>query len=116
MSRWPDPGKSIDTTIDDALGDSDVVDLLSRLKHREVNGKELRAAALRRAELADPALNALTAWIADERQDASQTGPFAGIPTVIKDNEELTGLPTFMGSMAIQSQPAKANAPFAAYM
>ena len=42
VSPWPDPGKSIDTTIDDALGDSDVVDLLNRLKRREVNGKELR--------------------------------------------------------------------------
>ncbi len=112
VSPWHDPGKSIDTTIDDALGDSDVVDLLNRLKRREVNSKELRAAALRRAELADPSLNALTAWVSDEREDASQTGPFAGIPTVIKDNEDLTGLPTFMGSMAIQSQPAKGNAPF----
>lgn len=116
VTSWNVPGDLVDTTVDDALGDSDMVDILDRLKRREVNDQELRAASLRRAELADPALNALTTWILQERDDADRAGPFSGIPTVIKDNEDLTGLPTVMGSMAVESTLANGNAPFVAQL
>jgi amidase len=105
-------GDVVDTTCDDALGDSDMTDLLHRLERREVNAAELRFAALRRAESANPSLNALTASIPEPRADSNGGGPLAGIPTVVKDNEALVGEVTAMGSMAVTPQPADHDAPF----
>ena len=109
-------GEVVDTTCDDALGDSDMTDLLHRLERREVNAAELRAAALRRAGLAEASLNALTASIPEPRSDANRDGPLAGIPTVVKDNEQLVGELTAMGSMAVTAQPAEHDAPFVAQL
>jgi amidase len=111
---------SVDTTTDDALGTSDMVDLLARLARREVSAGELRDAALARAHAANPVLNAITHWFdAPLRTEVvvPDDAPLSGIPTFFKDNEETTGYPTTQGSWAVADNPAAACSPVtAAYL
>ncbi len=116
MTNASDPG-SVSAVRDDALGDDDTVGLLRRLERREVSAEELRAAALERAATVNPQLNALTLTLVEpprtevaRREDA----PFTGIPTVIKDNEDLTGSPTLQGSWAMPDTPATRCSPWVA--
>lgn len=100
---------------DDALGTSDATELLDRLARREVSPAELRTAALARARIANPELNALTQWIEQPlRTEVAIPGdaPLAGIPSVLKDNEQLAGYPTSSGSAAVPDTPATACSPF----
>lgn len=96
----------VDTTCDDALGDSDTVDLLARLKKREVHAKELTTAARERIAHAS-VLNAVAHTV--HEVPANTDGPFAGIPLVLKDNEELIGYPTMQGSRAMPDHSATEN-------
>jgi len=106
---------TVDTTADDALGTDDVTGLLGRLARREVSAGELRDAALARAHSANERLNAVASWV-----DARPTGdaadaadaPFAGIPTLVKDNEDLAGYPTTHGSWATPHRPASRSSPW----
>lgn len=117
VDHWPSGGQIVDTTTDDALGGSDMVDLLRRLERREVSPAELREAAVSRAHAADAAVNAVTAWVPEQRRAApGESGPLAGIPTVVKDNEELAGLPTLQGSLAVRDDAARSDAPFVAQL
>ncbi len=86
----------ISTFGDDALGDLDTTALRKALADRAVSAKELREAALGRAEAAH-LLNAVVTWL-DAPEDLD--GPYAGIPTFIKDNENIAGYPTRYGSRA----------------
>ena len=112
--------RTVDTTTDDALGHSDMVDLLARMARREVSADELRDAALARAHSANPTLNAVTHWFdAPVRTEVEvpDGAPLAGIPTFFKDNEETTGYPTTQGSWAVADNPAAACSPVtAAYL
>lgn len=97
-------------TADDALGESDVVELLQRLRQREVSPTELNDAARARVIAANAHLNAITDLIPTDHSAAtSRPGPFHGIPTALKDNEELIGLPTGQGSRAVPPTPAPAS-------
>ena len=118
------------TARDDALGDLDLVALLATLQRGEVSAAEVRAAALTRAHDADRALNAVVSWVAEARPipDATSArlhsaadhsrrpGPFAGIPTFAKDNEQLAGLPTRAGSRAVPPTPAPRDSDFVAHL
>ncbi len=106
---------TVDATADDALGSDDMLALLARLEARAVSAGELRDAAVARARSVDPRLNAVTAWI-DETSPTSAgpdvDGLLAGIPTVIKDNEDLAGYATTQGSWAMPERPANVSSPF----
>ena len=87
---------------DDALGTHDVVSLQAALAAGDVSPGELRQAALERAE-AVKRLNAVVTWLDEPAPDR---GPFAGIPSFIKDNEDIAGYPTTFGSRATPRTPA----------
>ncbi|MCB0914166.1 MAG: amidase [Actinobacteria bacterium] len=91
---------------DDALGSHDLVGLVDLLAKREVNPSELVAAARARAADSQPILNAVTSWV-DQPTPRDDAGPLAGIPTFLKDNEQLAGLPTREGSRAVPAQVAE---------
>ena len=94
---------------DDALGQDDLCGLLDRLARREVSPQELKDAALARAHTANHVLNAVAAWVHDAAVGdvpVDPAAPFAGVPTVLKDNEDLTGYPTSQGSLAVPDRPA----------
>ena len=113
MNEPPRP-RTVDTTTDDALGTSDATDLVARLARREVSPAELRAAAMARARAANPHLNAIAHWFDDPVRTevvVADDAPLAGIPTFIKDNEEVAGFPTTQGSRAVPDVPAPRCSP-----
>ena len=113
MSDSPRP-PNVDTATDDALGTSDAIDLLERLARHEVSPSELRQAAMARARAANVHLNAVAHWFDDPVRTevvVPADAPLAGIPTFIKDNEEVAGFPTTQGSRAVLDSPAPACSP-----
>jgi amidase len=104
---------------DDALGQFDAVDLVERLESGEVSVSELIEAAITRTEAINPALNGL-AYAAFGRArtraragQASHRGFFDGVPTFIKDQIDVAGMPTMQGTDAWQPHPAAADGDFA---
>ena len=111
-------GTHVDTTTDDALGADDVTALLRRLAAREVSGLELYDAAVARARAANETLNAVTTWVAPPDVTGSPDGdaPLAGIPSVVKDNEDLAGYPSSQGSCAVADRAAATSSPWVAQL
>ena len=101
----------VDVRADDALGDHDVMDLLHLLHRRQVSAQELRDAARARIAAANDPLNAVVRGI--DLPEAPD-GPFAGIPSLLKDNEDLAGFPTLHGSWAPADRPAAHTSPWVA--
>ena len=115
----------VDATADDALGSDDVTALATRLRAGEVSATELYDAAVARAHAVEPALNAVATWVGSyARPTPASTGgpgraddaPLAGIPSVVKDNEDLAGCPTGQGSRAVADRPAPSSSPWVAQM
>ncbi len=117
---------------DDALGTGDALEVAARIRSGEVSAGEVRAAALRRAQLVQPLLEAVACTGATDRastqrtgstpdardagnardaRDRDRTGPFAGVPTYVKDNVDVAGLPTTQGSRAFTARPAGTDSP-----
>ena len=70
-----------------------------------------------RARAANPHLNAVAHWFDDPVRTevvVPDDAPLAGIPTFIKDNEEVAGFPTTQGSRAVPDIPAPACSPIVA--
>ncbi len=117
MTAAPGPVR-VDVTADDALGTSDATDLVARLARREVSARELREAAMARCRAADVHLNAVARWFVDPvRTEVAVRGdaPLAGIPTLLKDDEDVAGHPTSHGSLAVPDRPARRCSAFAAH-
>jgi amidase len=102
---------------DDALGHLDAVGLIEALRAGRVDRAEVVEAAIARAEAVNPALNGL-AYEAFGRARAQAAAPahsgyFSGVPTFIKDNVDVGGLPTMRGTDAWPPRPADADSEFA---
>lgn len=95
------------TVRDDALGTADVVDLLGALRRSDVSADELTDAALARSRDAQEALNPVVCWVDRPAvRPGAEQAPLAGIPTFVKDSDDLAGLPTREGSRAVPDHPA----------
>ncbi|MFJ9694309.1 amidase [Kitasatospora sp. NPDC101183] len=100
---------------DDALGEHDAVALADLVRTGGAGPRELVAAAVARAARIDAAL----APVAHDHHDRPRIsregigGPLWGVPTYLKDNVDLRGVPTGMGSAAFRARPARRNARFA---
>ena len=101
---------------DDALGDLDAVGLVEALHEGLVSVPEVVDAAVARSEALHPELNAV-AFRAFERARVEAREPrdgyFAGVPTFLKDNVDVAGMPTQHGSDAFVARPCKADGDFA---
>ena len=95
---------------DDALGTSDATALAQQLAQGSVSATEVTEAAIARLERAAP-LNGLTLAAFDNARrlakDNAFSGRFAGVPSLIKDNIDIQGLPTLHGSAAMGRKPMK---------
>lgn len=101
---------------DDALGEDDLVGLLRRVTRREVSSAELVAAAVERTKRVDPALSAVAHAAYGNALAAAETPPagsFSGIPTFVKDNTDVAGMPTQHGSQAWVAGRAEADGDWA---
>ena len=98
----------------DELGRLDATDLAKRISSGEVSAAESIESAITRLEAVEGLLGATVVdRFTEAREDAAVVlhGPFAGVPTVVKDNTDLAGFPTLQGSRAVAPTPAPANAP-----
>ncbi|MDB5970941.1 MAG: amidase family protein [Hydrocarboniphaga sp.] len=82
----------------------DALGLAALVQRREVSAAELLEAALQRCAEVNPKINALTIPMtaqARARSSESVSGPFAGVPFLIKDiGQHYAGVPTTQGSRA----------------
>lgn len=102
---------------DDALGDLDAVGLADALKSGQLRRAEVVEAAIARAESVNPALNGLAYQAFDRaRAHATIAGHggvfFGGVPTFVKDNVDVAGLPTMRGTDAWLAYPAAVDGDF----
>ena len=84
---------------DDALGDADAVELARRIRAREVTPVEVLDAVIARAGVVAPlaavVVDAFASAMAEARAHVpgAGAGAFGGVPTFIKDQIDVTGLP-----------------------
>jgi amidase len=100
---------------DDALGDLDAVGVAASIRSGGISAREATEAAIARVERVDPTLNALVVRDFERALDhASSPGPgvFSGVPTVVKDNTDVAGLPTRHGAESVPARDAKTDAAF----
>jgi amidase len=104
---------------DDALGDCDATALTERIRSGRISSLEVVRAAIERAEKVNAVLNAIELedfGRALQKAPQPPPGAFSGVPTFLKDNTDLQGLPTGHGSRAVNPRPAKADSAFARQM
>ncbi len=96
---------------DDALGTDDATALAARLQRGDISTTDATEAAIARLQRVNPTLNGLVLdTYAEARERATNKhfeGFFAGVPSLIKDNIDLRGLPTRHGSAAVGGKPMK---------
>ena len=91
----------------------DATETAQRIAKGEVSATEVVQAAIQRLKIWNPKLNALTHFDPEQAlQDAKSPGDqmFSGVPTVVKDLEDLKGVPTRCGTQAFNPGPAKRHA------
>ena len=101
---------------DDALGEFDTLGLVEALHAGEVSVRDVVDAAIARVEKVNPHLNGM-AFTAFDRARAEARDPrggfFSGVPTLVKDNSDVAGMPTCVGTDAWVGQPARRDGDFA---
>jgi len=102
---------------DDALGDLDAVGLVDAIQSGRVGRAEVVEAAIARTQAVNAAVNGL-AYQAFDRGRAEAAAPprggfLSGVPTFVKDNVDVAGLPTMLGTDAWTPRPADVDGEFA---
>lgn len=95
---------------DDALGTLDAVGLVTAIQEGEVSIPEVVDAAIARTTLVQPDLNAVACVAYDRARSEARDprgGYFAGIPTLLKDNVDVAGMPTQQGCDAYRARPVE---------
>ena len=102
--------KTICTYTIGILGKMDATEVAEKIKSKEITSQEAVACAIERAEYSDDTINAIVKHDypqAIEESKKIHTGIFSGVPTFIKDLNDVKGLPTLKGSSAFKVKPAK---------
>ncbi len=100
---------------DDALGDLDAVGVAEAIQSGAISRSEAADAAIARTEAVNPQLNAVVHKSyerARERAEAPYGGFFDGVPSFIKDNSDVAGMPTGKGADAWEPFPATVDGDF----
>jgi amidase len=95
----------------------DATEIAGRIRRKEVSVAEVVEDAIRKAEALQPKVGALVTSDFDRAMDKAKggqlSGPFAGVPFLIKDLDPYTGLPTRYGSRAtLGAKPEKGQTAF----
>jgi amidase len=99
----------------DALGDLDATGVAAAVRDGQVTATEALEAAIARAERVNGELNFIATPLYEYgRTRAAETlsGPFAGVPTLIKDLMPMTGQPTKYGCRAFANNVAEQQPPY----
>src|SRR5690349_9740228 len=99
---------------DDVLGELDGVGIAAAVRSGELSAAEVAEAAIARARRVEPELHAVQVALYDApRYGDDESAALYGVPTYIKDNTDLRGLPTNHGSEAFTARPAKKDGAYA---
>ncbi|SDD17165.1 amidase [Rhodococcus tukisamuensis] len=94
---------------DDALGDLDATGVAEAIAAGKVSPREVVQAAIERAEAVQGSLNGIEFPDFERALSLAERprgGVFSGVPTIVKDNVDVAGLPTGHGSAAFTPKPA----------
>lgn len=110
--------KTVHAFTDDVLADLDATAIADRIRRGDISALEAAEAAIARARRLQPLINAIEletfeSALRAAREAGPGQGAFAGVPTFIKDNTDVQGLPTRQGSAAIPARPAPATGAYA---
>lgn len=106
------PVKEVSTFNMGILGQMDATEAALKIQQGEFTAEEAVDCAITRAEFANKALNAIVNEQYDKALDLARypsPGVFSGVPTFIKDLNDLKGLPTLKGCSGVKAKPAKKN-------
>ena len=101
---------------DDALGEHDAVGLAAEIRAGRVSRREAVEAAVARTQKVDGELRGLACDRFAEavaESGSPHDGFFAGVPSFVKDNSDVAGLPTQQGTRAFVAEPARKDGDFA---
>jgi amidase len=103
---------------DDALGELDAVGVAEALRSGAMSPTDAIEAAIARTQKVNPQLNGLAYEAFDGARDRAAAahrygGYFDGVPTFVKDNVAVAGMPTMQGTDAWEPRPQAANGDFA---
>ncbi len=109
---------SVSAFDDDALGELDAVGVAEALRCGAMSPTDAVEAAIARTQKVDPQLNGMAYEAFDRARDRAAAthrygGYFDGVPTFIKDNVAVAGMPTMQGTDAWKPRPQAANGDFA---
>lgn len=99
----------------DALGDLDATGVAARIRSGEITAAEAVDAAIARIERLNPQLNFMASSgfdAARARAATALSGPFAGVPTLIKDLAALAGQPLEFGCRGFKGNVAQQQSPY----
>jgi amidase len=90
----------------------DATEIAGRIRRKEVSAVEVVEAAIRRAEALQPQVQALVDSDFDRALDKAKagqlSGPFAGVPFLVKDLDAYKGVPTRYGTrVSVGAKPEK---------
>lgn len=100
---------------DDALGTHDAVGVADAIRKKEVSVQEVTEAAIRRMEKVEPQLQAVVLTTLEEARNlkgVNKSGRFFGVPTFVKDNNDIKGYPTQHGTGVFKAKLATKNGKF----
>jgi amidase len=111
------PGSRVHVFTDDALGERDATGVADAIRRGEISPTEAVDAAIARAERLREWIDAVAFADYDAARHRAARGatvaPFGGVPTFVKDNVDVRGLPTNHGTSAYAARPATDNDPIA---
>ncbi|HEY3606320.1 MAG TPA: amidase [Pseudonocardiaceae bacterium] len=100
-------GRRVHAFGDDALGEHDAVAIARLVARGELSPDEVAAAAIARAAAVDADLHAIQYPAHDRpRRPAAAVGALYGVPTYVKDNTDVAGMPTNHGTFTYTAAPA----------
>jgi amidase len=93
---------------DDALGELDAVGVAEAIRRGELSPQEAAQAAIERVRAVEPHLHAVVVDSFDAPRYADDpTAALFGVPTFVKDNTDVAGLPSNHGTEAFTAKPAR---------
>ena len=107
--------KVINAYCDDVLGTRDGVELAALIAAGEIQASDVVEAAIARARKVNPALNAIVTETFEQARSQHKipaAGLLTGVPSFIKDNEHVKGVPTLIGTRALPKKPAAVSSRF----
>jgi len=100
---------------DDLLGTMDGVETAKEIASGKISATEVISAAIDRAKRVNPALNAIVTEMYNQALEKSKTpqpGIFSGVPSFIKDTDNISGAPTGYGSRTVPVKIKKKSCGF----